>query len=190
MIRRLHWFWRKISRRGKTVLSVLAVYISMTGLVTFSLFILEEGIQTAMFGTWPAQDAKDWETVRFCLERIKNANGALKLINYSLGWIQPLAFVAYKCYGESADAYIAGLEAKLFANAPELFAGRKVTVSFTPQSVAETPEGFVHVNHRVSFLSTGKRIPGTSCRITGFVSLIPENRVLIKDTPGSSKFLH
>jgi len=59
-----------------------------------------------MFGTWPAQDAKDWEVVRFGLERIKNVNSTLKTINYSLGWIQPLAFVSYKAYGEAAEVYI------------------------------------------------------------------------------------
>ena len=62
----------------RTVLTSLAVYISVTGLVTFSLFICEESIQTAMFGTWPAQDAGDWYTVKFGVERMKEANHLLK----------------------------------------------------------------------------------------------------------------
>ena len=182
MIAVLDRLWRGISRKGKTILSFLALYISMTGLVTFSLFITEEGFQTAMFATWPAQDAKDWEVVRFGLERMKNANTALKAINYSLGWIQPLAFVSYKCYGESADAYIAGLEAKLFANAPELFSGRKMTVTFTPQTVTETAAGYAHINHRVSFISSRKLPVGAAHRITALVT-VEGNQVTLTEPP-------
>ena len=164
--------WAKIATKAKVFISILAVYISVTGLVTFSLFILEESVQTCMFGTWPAQDAKDWEVVRFGLERIKNTTVTLKVINYSLGWIQPLAFVAYKSYGEAADVYIAGLEAKLFANAPHLFEGKTVTVTFTPQVVAENPPGeYKHTNHNVTFLSKQRHPVGVSQRITGLVSV-------------------
>lgn len=183
MIAWLHRALMRITRKGKAILSVFAIYISVTGLVTFSLFILEESIQTAMFGTWPAQDAKDWEVVRFGLDRIKNANSALKTINYSLGWIQPLAFVSYKCYGESADAYIAGLEAKLFANAPHLFSGKTVTFMFTPQTVTESSEGgFMHVNHSVVFVSSQRYPAAKPRRVTGMVSA-QGDQVIIRETP-------
>jgi hypothetical protein len=128
----------RIRRRGKAILSVLAIYISVTGLVTLSLFICEESIQWAMFGTWRAQDAKDWELVRFGCERMRDANTLMKTINYSLGWIQPLAFLAYRAFSESTDSYIWSLEARIFANAPEIFAGKTMTFAFTPQTVAET----------------------------------------------------
>jgi len=150
---------------------VLAIYISITGLVTFSLFILEESIQTAMFGTWPAQDAKDWELVRFGCDRMRDANTMMKVINYSLGWIQPLAFLAYKSFSESAESYIQSLEARIFANAPEVFRGKTMTFAFTPQSVVENPDGlYAHINHRVRFLSAERLFPGRSRRVTGTVS--------------------
>ena len=161
----------RITRRGKAILSVLAIYISLTGLVTFSLFILEESIQTAMFGTWPAQDAKDWELVHFGCERMRDANTMMKAINYSFGWIQPLAFFAYKSFSESAESYIQSLEARIFANAPEIFHGRTMTFAFTPQTVVETQDGlYAHINHRIRFLSAERLPTGRTRRLTGTIS--------------------
>ena len=173
----------RIERRGKAILSVLAIYISVTGLVTFSLFVLEESLQTAMFGTWPAQDAKDWELVRFGCDRMRDANRMLKAINYSLGWIQPVAFLAYKDFSKSADSYIQGLEARIFANAPEVFQGRTMTFAFTPQTVVETPEGlFVHVNHRLRFVSPVRLPVGRARRVTGSVS-DEGDQVVVREVP-------
>jgi hypothetical protein len=168
---RLHRLCLIVKQRARVILSALAIYISVTGLVTFSLFILEESIQMATFGTWPAQEAKDWYLVRQGCERIKDTNQALKLINNCLGWIQPLAFYAYRSYGKATDTYVAGLEAKIFANAPELFDGRNITASFTPQEVHATPDGYAHVNRRVCFLSKERHSAGVACRITGVLSL-------------------
>ncbi len=173
--------WAKIRTKAKVILSILAVYISVTGLVTFSLFILEESIQLCVFGSWPAQDAKDWQTVHLAYRRIIDTNKLLKTINYSIGWIQPLAFLGYRSYGQSTDIYIKGLEAKIFANAPELFDGENLTVSFIPQEVRETADGYLHINHRVSFLSKERRPAGVSCRITGVVSA-QGNKVVMKET--------
>jgi hypothetical protein len=172
--------WAKITTKARVILSLLAVYISVTGLVTFSLFITEESIQMSVFGSWPAQDAKDWQTVHLAYRRIIDANKLLKTINYSIGWIQPLAFLGYRSYGQSTDVYIKGLEAKIFANAPELFDGREITVSFIPQEVRVTPDGYLHVNRRVSFLSKEKRPASVSCRITGLVS-VQGNKVVITE---------
>ncbi|HOV88228.1 MAG TPA: hypothetical protein PLM79_17870 [Syntrophobacteraceae bacterium] len=177
---RLRRLWFIVKQRARVILSILAIYISVTGLVTFSLFITEESIQMATFGTWPAQEAKDWYLVREGCERIKDTNRALKLINNCLGWIQPLAFFAYRSYGKSTDSYVAGLEAKIFANAPEIFEGRKITASFTPQEVRDTPDGYMHTNRRVTFISKERLPAGVSCRITGLVS-VEGNKVVIKE---------
>jgi len=172
--------WLMLRRRTMIIVSALAIYISVTGLFTFSLFITEESIQTAMFGTWQAIDARDWDVVKFGADRIRNANQLLKAVNYSVGWIQPLSFLAYRAYGHSTDAYLKGLDAKIFANAPELFDGSEISTSFTPQEVRETPEGFLHINRRVSFLSKEKRVVGVACPISGIVS-VRDNRILITE---------
>jgi len=68
--------------------------------------------------------------------------------------------------------YIAGTEAKLFANAPHLFEGKIVTVAFTAQAVAESPPGeYKHTNHNITFLSKQRHPAGASRRITGLVSV-------------------
>jgi hypothetical protein len=159
----------------RTVLTSLAVYISVTGLVTFSLFICEESVQTAMFGTWPAQDAGDWYTVKFGVERMKEANQLLKIINYSFGWIQPLAFVSYRAYGRSTDAYIAGCEAKLFAHAPTIFNGEDVTITFTP----EDTRADLYINRRISVRTSSRLILGKPSRVQGRVAVNDDDTVTI-----------
>ena len=118
----------------KNFFKVLFAYLTIAGIITFSLFICEEAFQTAMFGTWPAQDAKDWPTVKKGLTVMATANRTMKLINYSIGWVQPLAFFAYRTYGHSADYYVEALKSKVMANAPELFEGEKVTIAISGKS--------------------------------------------------------
>jgi hypothetical protein len=168
--------WRiRIKHRARLILTSLAVYISVTGLVTFSLFILEESIQTAQFGTWPAQDAGDWITVKFGVERMKEANRALKIMNYSIGWIQPLAFIAYRAYGRSSDAYIAGCEAKLFAHAPEVYDGEVTTFTYRPETIT----GALYSTRRISVSSKFALVLGQSSRITGRVTVNPDQTVVV-----------
>ena len=121
--------------RLKTVLQMIAIIISMMGIVTFSLFILEESFQTVMFGSWPAQDAKEWRVAKRGVEVQKPIIFAMKAVNWSVGWIQPLGFVAYNAYIRSAEFYNLGLSAKVFAYCPECFDGEEVTFTFRPQRI-------------------------------------------------------
>lgn len=159
----------RLLRWWKKTLSALVLYLSVVGLVTFTLFILEESIQMATFGSWPAQQAKDWRTALAACDQIRTVNRILKVINYSVGWIQPLAFLSYWAYARSTDIYIAGLEAKIFANAPELFAGRTVTFTFVPCSQEKTPSGFLSRNGRISVFSAEPMPVGVPCLVTGKV---------------------
>lgn len=106
------------------------LYLGMAGLITFNLFIMEEAFQTVMFGTWPAQDAKEWRLVKRALGTMETIRSATITMNYIAGWIHPFAFVAYGKYADSEREYIDGLRAKCFAHAPELFDGEVVTVTF------------------------------------------------------------
>jgi len=113
----------------QTFFKILFGYLTIAGLVTFSMFICEEAFQTAMFGTWPAQDAKDWRLIKKGLVIMQAANNTMKTINYIFGYIQPLAFFAYRSYGISGDYYIEALQSKVMANAPELFVGENITLT-------------------------------------------------------------
>ena len=81
-------------KRLKSFLSNIAFILSILGIVTFSLFILEEAVQVTIFGTWPAQNAKDWDLV---LEG---------------------------CDTMATDYYVQALRKKVLANAPECFEGK------------------------------------------------------------------
>jgi len=131
--------------RIKTFLQMAAIVISLMGVVTFSSFILEEAFQTTMFGTWPAQDAKDWRLAKIGLETQRKIVFWMKAVNYTFGWIQPLGFVAYANYSRSADYYMDGLQAKIFANCPECFDNEVVEFIFYPITVQDDEL----INHNV-----------------------------------------
>jgi hypothetical protein len=124
-----------MAKRIKIILWIFGTYITLVGVVTFSQFIMEEAIQTAVWGTWPAQDAKQWYLVKDGIIVIKSINRTLKIVTYSLGWVQPLAMIGYLNYVKSTDYYIAGLKAKVFANAPELYIGEYVKFVFYPKQI-------------------------------------------------------
>ena len=107
----------------------------MMGIITFSLFILEESFQTVMFGSWPAQDAKEWRLAKRAVEIQRPIIFAMKCVNWSVGWIQPLGFVAYNAYIRSAEFYNLGLGAKVFAFCPECFDNEEVEFTLRPQRI-------------------------------------------------------
>ena len=125
----------------KFILAIMMLYISVAGLVTFSLFIHEEAIQTAMFGTWPAKDINRWDLVMDGANLMGKINTSAKIINYTVGWIQPLAFFSYRAYSKATDFYIESIEAEAFAHDPKLFIGRNVEFKFYPKKLEETGDG-------------------------------------------------
>ena len=129
-------------KRITTALKIFFAYITLCGLVMFPCFIAEEAIQVAVWGTWPAQDAKDWELVMNGCKIVDNINLTLKIINYSIGWIQPLAFFSYRAYANATDYYVESLRAKIFAHAPEVLDGHIITatVSLKKARVIDTGE--------------------------------------------------
>jgi len=138
----------------RRLLAGLALYISVSGLVTFSMFILEESAQVATFATWPAAEAKDWGSAKLGCDRIRDANRLLRIINYSCGWIQPLAFIAYRSYALSTDVYIRAMRSKIFAHAPELFDGERISTTFIPLAKESAGSSFIYHNRNITYLST------------------------------------
>ena len=136
--------------RFKTVLQTFMYYLAIAGLVTFTLFIHEEAIQQAVWGTWPAQDAKQWQQVKIGIELIDKINTSMKIINYAAGWVQPLALISYHYYSKSTDFYIESLRVKCFVNDPKLFDGEQISVKFTPKSIKKISE--------TNYLATNKQL--------------------------------
>lgn len=143
--------------RTKAILWILSIYISIAGLVTFSLFISEEAFQTTMFGTWPAKDAQRWDIVKSGVNLMGKINTQSKIINYGAGWIQPLAFMSYRAYSKSADYYIESLSAEILAHSPELFLGERVKFEFTPRELSFTDNGrYIARNGNLGVISSSE----------------------------------
>jgi hypothetical protein len=148
-----------VRRRLKIWLAVFAMYLSIAGLVTFSLFMLEESYQTVMFGTWPAQDAQRWDIVLEGTDLMEKMMHTMNIVNYSCGWVQPLAFISYRAYAESEEFYIKSLRAKVLHNAPELMVDRKIELKFKINNIKKYGDKFLLSNGRLVIVSD-KRING------------------------------
>jgi hypothetical protein len=171
-------------KKIKGVLTIMMSIITIMGLVTFNQFILEEGFQTIMFGTWPAADANRWDVVAKGTVMMERINKTSKFINKYFGWINPLAYVSYGSYCQSADFYIEALRAKVLANAPEELIGHRVNLKFRPSQTMATESGILAVNGRFGLLlphgSDPRDFIGQSVSLTG---------ELVKRTIGNRSFV-
>ena len=161
-------------KRIKAGLQLALAIVTILGLITFSLFILEEAFQTIMFGTWPAQDAQDWDTVLAGTDLMETTVTTLNIINYACGWLQPLAFIAYRSYGKAARFYIQGLRSKVFAMSPESFDGRVHTFTFRPQRIVNGDL----VNNRITIKTNMANPALVPYRIRAKIAVI-QNRIVI-----------
>ncbi len=154
--------------RLKAFLSIAAIILSILGVVTFSLFIFEEAIQMATFGTWPAQYANDWEQVMKGADTIESINHSMKTLNYAVGWIQPFSFFSYQAYGKATDYYVESLRKKTLAAAPECFVGRKVEFVFVPDEIQTEGSKIRLANGNIVVITSS--IPETKrVRVSGLV---------------------
>jgi hypothetical protein len=154
-------------KKFKLFLTIAFAYISIVGIITFSLFIHEEAVQTIMFGTWPAKNINRWDIVMEGADLMRKTNRSAKIINYSIGWIQPLAFFSYRAYSKATDFYIKSIEAESFANSPELFIGRKVEFTFYPKQIMPIEDGrWMAINGKLSVISN-TQLPLDKMQIKG-----------------------
>lgn len=170
---RLRYYIGAIVRSLNAIMAV----ITIMGIVTFSLFILEESFQTVMFGTWPAQDAQRWDLVKEGVEHMERIETTIKWVNRSIGWIQPLAFVSYREYAKASDFYGRALKAKALAHAPELFDGESIDIVIPAGTPHEsTPDGYLA---RVgSVYVSVDRVDLTSRKISGVLHIVDGKTIL------------
>jgi hypothetical protein len=140
-------------KRIRTILIIATIYLSLVGIVTFSMFILEESIQTVIFGTWPAKNVHQWHLVLRGTDTIRGINKTMKIINYSAGWFQPFAFFSYRAYSKATDFYIIGAESEIFAHRPDLFVDRHVNFMFTPKRIEAVGDNqFLLTNGKIGII--------------------------------------
>ncbi len=112
---------------------------------------------------------------------MRGINRTLKIVNYGFGWIQPLAFLSYRAYAQSADYYVTALERKTFAYSPEIFVGRKINFVFVPDKTVSDKTG-------VKLMAGGIRvitdtIPGSrKVLVSGVVELHDGVVVVVAET--------
>jgi hypothetical protein len=149
-----------------TILASIGILLSILGLVTFSQFIVEESIQTVMFGTWAAQDAEDWKTVKLGSDLIKKQTALLQKINKYFGWIQPLAWISYGEYAKSAKYYTGALDAKILAHEPSLYLDETVTINIVISKYTEH-EGFIQIHSPKIYVLTRSPVDPPIMTFTG-----------------------
>lgn len=98
--------FRYVFRYWKVLVILYSSWLVMVGLVSFPLFILEESCQVAMFATWAAKSAKDWDELEKGIGHLEIANQKLKWINLWFGWINPFSWTAYHSYAVNTEVFI------------------------------------------------------------------------------------
>jgi len=176
---------RKLKRTGlklKRYLTFILIYLTVAGIYTFGAFILEESEQQTVWGTWPAQDAKNWGLVLEGCDLLEDINTTLWWINWTIGYIQPLALISYHSYWKATNYYIKSLKVKVFAKSPESFDGRKIEFTFTPQRIIQEGGKVILVNRTIRVIVDKVPIE-KSVKVKGVVR-VENNIVTIKDENG------
>ena len=170
---------KRIGIKTRKYLTLILVYLTVAGAYTFTAFIIEEAEQQVIWGTWPAQDAKNWEMVLVGCDLLESLNTTLWWINWTIGYIQPLALISYHNYWRSTDYYIKGLRCKVFAKKPEAFDGRRVEFKFTPQKIVRESGKVILVNRQIRVVV--RKMPSNkTVKIKGIVR-VEGNLIIIED---------
>ncbi len=157
---------RRFPRTIKQFLAILLAYLTIAGISTFTQFILEESIQTTMFGTW--QTKNDPDTKFMGLNLMTKINDRLEFVNKWLGWLHPIALMSYRSYAKATDFYIQAGYSQLLIEHPEAILGRTISFTFTWNEV-ERFDGY-SVLRAGKMLVRVKEPPKTNpARITGTV---------------------
>lgn len=156
-------------------------YMAVVGLITFPLFIMEESIQTATWGTWSAQTAKDPKLQLAGIRIIEKINIAMDTINRTLGWIQPLSMLSYDAYSQATQIYVDSVRAKLLAHDPEVFEGERVSCEFTPRTIQVLEDGrYLLQNGKIAVIVDTEpkmepmKIEGIMRQVNGRMTIVKE----------------
>jgi len=149
-------------KKGTKFLSYVLIILSIMGSIGFLMFIEEEAFQTLMFGTWPAADVGQWKTVAQGCSLMEANCTTMKWSLYTVGWLNPLAFISYRQYAKSADYYVKALRCKVAVHAPEELIGKTVALSVIAGKIEVLDRGYrVHAGQLcilVDQIPTQKRL--------------------------------
>ena len=169
---------KQIEKLLKKIKTIFTIYITLAGLVTFSLFIIEESLQTVMFSTWAAKDSKEWPLILNANRFFKKTNATLDFINTYFGWINPFSLYAYDSYSKATNHFVLANEANLAAFATELLVEEQeeITLYLNVRSVIHHETNNVQwteldcYKFTVYCNSTFNATPGNVITFNGFIT--------------------
>lgn len=168
--------WEVFKKVITTFPKWFGLYLGLCGLVTFNCFILEEGFQTVMFSSWSSFDAREYRLIKREIQTLRGLQFALNVMNNIGGWLNPFGWVAYRGYVNAEEEYIHAMDAKLFANAPELYNGEIVTFTFTPQEEEPGDNGLSYYHNGKITVVSRKITPV----VTGEVQVQENGKIIVK----------
>lgn len=177
---RIIWKLKRLGRRLKPIVAALALYLSITGIAGFSCFILEESIQTVMFGTWAAADAKNWPHVALGCRLASVFRTQIVWINNSVGWLNPFGWVGYNSYAKASLYWVQATRLKILANDPGALIGEEVEFRFSPATTTLAANGgYIMTNGPVTVLTPF--LPTSfPCTVTGTIQRIGTSTWIIQ----------
>ena len=117
------------NKKGTKLLSYVLIILSVMSALAFFCFIIEEAFQTIMFSTWQSIDIGQWEAVAQACDLMEQDCKIMKWTLYTIGWINPLAFISYRQYAKAGDHYVKALRSKIAFHAPEMLAGKRICLT-------------------------------------------------------------
>ena len=146
----------QIINRGKQTLSIFYLYLSIVGIFSFSLFIMEEAVQSIQFATFSTKDAQRWDLTKNNMDYIEKISGHMETINNLFLWIQPIQLWAYSDYINATHLYVKSIRAMVLANDPAQFEGEHLSISFYYKSVTTSSAGYKLRAGRIIYQTTTK----------------------------------
>ena len=175
------WFrLRHLARRFQRWLTLLAAYMALVSVFQFANFILEEAIQTTIFGTWQAKNNP--RLTRVGIKLIEALNWQLAIVNNAGGWLNPIGWMAYRGYIRATDYYILAAKNHILALDPECMDGECLQVLFQPDKrELDAQETRLSSGKITLILPPGSEIPKEPINVTvgrenGTIVLRPAER--------------
>ncbi|MBF0231850.1 MAG: hypothetical protein HQK65_02270 [Desulfamplus sp.] len=125
-------------RSLRRLLSVFYLYLAITGMFSFTAFIMEESLQMLTFSMFVVKDTQRWDIAYKNINIMTKINKNLDLITRYTLWLNPLQQIAYKDFVLATDGYLDAQTALVMANDPGLFTGQSVAISFYFKSITQT----------------------------------------------------
>ena len=174
------FLWLKIKLAGlprtKTVLNGVLAYLTIIGVVSFSLFLFEESAQMLSFANFSASDTKRYDLMKTNLNIMSDIMDTAESMNRLLYVLNPFQYKAYKAYVIATRAYISTLEGEILANAPELYINEKISMAFKPDSYSAAQNNLFIAENRSIKVILRQAPASKTIQVTGTAQADPDKK--------------